>query len=79
MSDHIRVPFTMFGKTKDVPLRVFKDGKPVDDGLPQWDADVWIERGEDWYALSSANLKGKRVLVVERDDFLRSPNTSRPQ
>jgi hypothetical protein len=69
-----RVPFTMFGQTRMVPLRTYTDGK---DDFPyykgNWADTLWVERGEDWYALMSRELRGKTVLVVRREDWLSSP------
>jgi hypothetical protein len=64
-------PYTIFNKTKNVPVRVWYKGK-IDDTLLEWDTDLWIERGEDWYALMSSSLRDKRVRIIERDIWLRS-------
>lgn len=63
-----RTPYTAFKKTKLVPLKVWQAGKFIDS--TDYDEVLWIERGEDWYALSS--LSSKRVLVVQRDEWLRA-------
>lgn len=63
-------PYTQFGKTKALPVKIYTNGNYVDD-TPEWDLEMWIERGEDWYAFSSKSLKGKRVRVVTREDWLR--------
>jgi len=60
---------TEFGKTKMVSLKVYVDGKFVDDN-PCWDETLWVERGEDWYAFEG--MKGKRVRVVTREDWRRA-------
>ena len=64
-------PHTQFGKTKVVPIRVVLNGEEIDSGV--WDEVLWVERGEDWYALSSSRLKNKRVRIIERDIWLTSP------
>jgi len=62
-------PYSMFGKTKMVPVRVYVDAIFVD-STPEWDEELWVERGEDWYAV--ACMKGKRVRVVTREDWIRA-------
>jgi len=64
-------PYTIFNKTKNVPVRVWYNGK-IDLTITEWDTDLWIERGEDWYALMSSGLRDKRVRIIERDIWLRS-------
>jgi hypothetical protein len=63
-------PYTFFDttlpvlvKTMEYPWKEF-DNPPKD----KWDKELWIERAEDWYALSS--LKGKVVRIVERNMWL---------
>lgn len=67
-----RAPFTRFGQTRDCPVTVYVDGQLVD-AADGWDAVVWVESDEDWYALSSTPYEGKRVRVVTRPDWLGSP------
>ena len=63
-------PYTAFGKTRLVPIRVFLDGKQVEQ---DWFQDsLWVERGEDWYALMSHRHKNTPTLVVERNDWLKA-------
>lgn len=64
-------PYTAFGKTKIVPVKVYIDGKYVD-GKEEWDETLWVERGEDWYAFENKKLKGKRVRVIERNIWVRA-------
>jgi len=61
--------YTAFGQTKQVPIKVWYQEKEIESD--EWDEDLWIERGEDWYALSSSNLKNKKVRVIERSVWLR--------
>jgi hypothetical protein len=63
-------PYTSFGKTKNIPVKVWYNGK-IDPTLTEWDETLWIERGEDWYALSSSGLRDKRVRIIERDLWVR--------
>jgi len=66
----MKKPYTIFGVTKNIPVKVWCNGK-IDDTAEEWDEELWIERGEDWYALSSSGLKDKRVRIVERELWLR--------
>lgn len=68
----MNAPHTEFGKTKLVPVKVWHNGKEIES--TSWDDVLWIERGEDWYALSSPELKSKKVRIVERDVWLRCPS-----
>jgi hypothetical protein len=62
-------PYTIFGKTKQVPIKVVQNNETIE--TDEWDEELWIEIGEDWYALESPQLKGKRVRIIERDTWLR--------
>ena len=59
-------PYTAFGQTKLIPVKIYHQGKLTQEG--EWDRELWIERAEDWYALSP--LKNERVRVIERDVWL---------
>lgn len=63
-----KVKYNMFGKTKLVSLDTYTNGKQDNPAKSKWDETLWIERGEDWYALSSYGKK--TVLIVRREDFL---------
>jgi hypothetical protein len=65
-----KVRFTMFGKTKLVPHRTATNGTVDSIPKPVWHNTLWIERGEDWYALAS--YKRQTVLIVEREDWLKA-------
>lgn len=66
----MKAPHTEFGKTKNVEVQVFKNCIKIESD--NWDETLWVERGEDWYALGSSDLKNKKVRVIERDIWLRS-------
>ena len=57
----------MFKKTRMVKLMTYTNG--VKDEVPktEWEEELFIERGEDWYALGSPQLKAKVVRVITRD------------
>ena len=62
-------PHSMFSETRNVKVQIYVDGKTIDDG-GDWDTELWVERGEDWYALGSPQLRDKRVRIIERKDWL---------
>lgn len=62
------IKFTKFGKTKLVPHITYTNKELDDPPKEKWDATLWVERGEDWYALDSYSCK--TVLVVDRSDFI---------
>jgi hypothetical protein len=66
----MKAPYTIFGKTKNVPVVVWQGNKPTE--LTEWDEELWVERGEDWYALMSRELVHKRVRIIERSAWLAS-------
>lgn len=68
-------PYTIFGQTKNVPVKIVNDDK----NTGEWDVELWIERGEDWYALDSPQLKGKRVRIIERDIWLASKHETKEE
>lgn len=63
------VKVVMFNETREVPKRIVEHGPAKKPDEP-YDEVLWIERGEDWYALS--NMKG-RIQIVERAVWLSSP------
>ena len=65
----MKVKYTKFGKTKLTEAKVFLNSKEIKSET--WDVDYWIEREEDWYGLMCQELYYKRVLVVERSNWLR--------
>jgi len=62
----MRAPYTMFGKTIDIPVVTYTDNKLDDPPKSSWDREMWIQREEDWYGLPT---KGT-VRVVERRVWL---------
>lgn len=63
---NLKATYTAFGKTKNIPIKVYHNGGWIES--PVWDVEIWIERGEDWYAL---NDKSKKYRVIERDIWLK--------
>jgi hypothetical protein len=63
MERYIR--FKMFGKERTVKATIYNS-----DGTGEYDDTLWVENNVDLYALMSPQLKGKRVAVVERKDWL---------
>lgn len=65
----MKAPYTIFNQTRMVEVEVYRDGHKIAD--TEWDDELWIERGEDWYAMSSPQLRGKRVRVIIREQWLK--------
>jgi hypothetical protein len=53
--------YTAFSKTRRVPLELYHMTE-----YEEPEELLWVERGEDYYALLSPQLKTKRVGVVTR-------------
>jgi hypothetical protein len=62
----------MFGKTAEVPLVVYLNGKKTNSET--WDETYWICRGEEWYGLSCSSFKNKLVRVIEESEWRRAIN-----
>lgn len=67
-----KAPYTIFGKTKLIPVVTYTNGIKDDPPKESWDEDLWVERGEDWYALANAKYKRKTIRIIERDAWLRA-------
>ncbi len=68
----MKASYTKFGKTAFVPLVTFTNGKQ--DALPKstWDKTLWVERGEDEYALLNPEFARGTVRIVERQAWLKA-------
>jgi hypothetical protein len=66
----MKAPYTIFNETRMVEVQVYRDGHKI--AGTEWDKELWIERGEDWYAMQSPQLRGKRVRVIMREQWLRA-------
>lgn len=66
----MKAPYTIFNETRMIEVVVYENGKKTD--LTTWDEELWVERGEDWYALMSPQLRNKKVRIVDRELWLRS-------
>ena len=64
-------PYTVFGKTKNVPVVLRKNNQIVHPFV-QWDETLWVERQEDLYVLMAPNYKDKIVRIIERELWLQS-------
>jgi hypothetical protein len=62
-------PYTIFNETKNIPVKVWYNDK-IQPDLIEWDEELWVERPEDWYALSSPRLRNKRVRIIERSVWI---------
>ena len=59
------IEYTAFGKTRLVKAEPY-NMEPTE----LHEEVLWVERGEEMYALGSPQLKGKRVAIVHRKDWL---------
>lgn len=66
-----KAPFTKFGQTRQLPVRVWVNGQ-FEPGETEWETELWIERGEDWYAFLNPSYRDRAVRVVTRDDWLQA-------
>jgi hypothetical protein len=67
----MKTTYTMFGKTKELELEVYRNGSLVPNVTEHQDT-LWIERPEDWYAFENRRYKGKNVRVIQRDKWVRA-------
>lgn len=72
----MNAPYTIFGKTRLLPVKVWQNGETIESDT--WDIDLWVERGEDWYSLSSPAYKHKKVRIITREDWLRAKDLAEP-
>lgn len=63
------VPYTEFGKTKQVEIVVYMNNEIVESDT--WDTTLWIARPEEMYGLMSTKLKNKHVRVITEDMWRR--------
>jgi hypothetical protein len=64
-------PYTKFNETRFCPVVVYHQNKIIDSKT--WDEELWVERGEDYYGLMSSQLVNKKVRVIDREEWLKSP------
>lgn len=65
----MKILYTKFGKSALVEVEQWHNTTPGD-----YEIVLWVERGEDYYALMSPQLKDKKVAVVHRRDWLKAVN-----
>lgn len=58
----IKAPYTIFGRTKQIPVVTYTNGSLDDTPKAEWHKEMWIEREEDWYGLPRTGT----VRVIER-------------
>lgn len=61
----IKAPFTLFGITKNIPVKVIENGK-FNPNASTWDVEYFVERQEDLYGIPL----NKKVRIVTREDWL---------
>ena len=62
-----RIEYTAFGKTRVVPVQLHNMTEDQ-----EHETTLWVERGEDYYALLSPQLRDKKVAIVTRDAWLKA-------
>lgn len=62
----MKVKHTAFGKTRWVEVKEFHN--MVEGEEPE--EHLWVERGEDYYALMSPQLKHKKVAIITREAWM---------
>ena len=60
----------MFGEKRRCRGEVYDSGRLVLD-TNDYEEMLWVERGEEMYALLSPQLRNKKVLVVQRNDWIK--------
>lgn len=63
----MKAPYTIFGKTKQIPVVTYTDGKLDTPPKAVWQKEMWIEREEDMYGIPR---KGT-VRIVERKAWMK--------
>lgn len=67
----MKIEATFFGKTRTVEAQLWYNNQKLDSSEVAIEEEVlWVERGEDWYALMSPGLRNKMVAVVTREAWL---------
>jgi len=67
-----RAPYTAFNQVRNVPIQVYVNGR-AQPGRLDWEREMWVERGEDWYGMMSPGYRDRPVRVVTRTEWLNSP------
>ncbi len=70
-------PYTKFGMTLMIPVVTFTDSKEDKPPKSEWFETLWVERGEDWYALMYSGWKGRTIRVVDRAAWISASWRSR--
>lgn len=63
----MKAPYTIFGKTKNIKVVTYTDGKLDDPPKDIWHKEMWIEREEDMYGIPS---KGT-IRIIERHEWMK--------
>jgi len=64
--------YTIFGKTRMVPVHVILNGAEIQSD--KWDEELWVERGEDEYAMRNDRL----YRVIYREEWIRAKDIATP-
>lgn len=68
MSYSVKIKYTAFGSTRLVDVVEWHNCDP---GFHE--TTLWVERGEDYYALLSPQLRDKKVAVISRENWIKAP------
>lgn len=72
----MKAPYRHLGELRDVKLTVYQNNLRIDS--TEWDEILWVESSDDMYALNAPIFKDKRVRVVRKDDWKKSPIIMEP-
>lgn len=67
------LPYRIFDHDRLVVLVTYTKGKIDLPPREDFTETLWVERGEDYYALMSPQLRDKTVRIVERNAWQKSP------
>ena len=65
-----KTEYTIFGKTKNVESTTYTNGKLDEEFNEDYRYTLWVERGEDMYALTRLCEDYGTVRVIERQNWL---------
>lgn len=71
MKQKLLAPYRYAGELRNTPLVVYLNNVKIDS--TEWDVDIWVETSDDLYAISSDAYKDKRVRIVRKSDWKKSP------
>jgi hypothetical protein len=64
-------PYRHLGELRNTPYVVYLNNRRIDS--EDWDETLFMETSDDLYVLGSQSYKDKRVRLVRKDDWKKSP------